>query len=180
MTQDYQHSHHGDPAQVYAVVDIETTGIQKTQHAITEIAVVKVRNKKIIDEWSSLLNPQRPIPSFITSLTGINDQMVADAPTFKTIADTLEEQLEDCIFVAHNVSFDYGFIKIAFQNMSRSFAKPKFCTLSNARKTFPGLPSYALGKLCHQLDINLNHAHRALSDARASAELLILIQEAQN
>lgn len=168
-----------DPKQTYAVVDIETTGGQRGGNAITEIAVVKIRNQKIVSEWSTLVNPQRAIPTHITRLTGINNQMVATAPVFAQVADELEAQLADSIFVAHNVGFDYGFIKAAYQSINRSFRKPKFCTVQHARRTFPGLKSYSLGNLARHFDIDLKNAHRALADATATAHLLSLIQEAR-
>jgi DNA polymerase-3 subunit epsilon len=166
-----------DPKQKYAVVDIETTGGRKSGNSITEIAVVIVLNHKVVSEWSSLVKPQRRIPAYITHLTGIDNAMVADAPLFSDIADELEAQLEACIFVAHNVGFDYGFIKSAFESINRSFHKPKYCTVRNARKTFPGLKSYSLGKLTEHFGISLNNHHRALSDAKATADLLLLIQD---
>lgn len=166
-----------NPDQVYAVVDIETTGSRKGGNAITEIAVVKVRNQEIVSEWSSLVNPQKHIPAHITRLTGISNSMVADAPIFSEIAEQLTAQLQDSIFVAHNVGFDYGFIKAAYQSIGRSFRHPKYCTVKNARKTFPGLKSYSLGKLTAHFDIDLNGAHRALNDAKATADLLRLIQQ---
>lgn len=168
-----------DPNQVYAVVDIETTGGRKGGNAITEIAVVKVKNQRVIGEWSTLVNPQRPIPAHITHLTGINNAMVAKAPVFSQIADELEAQLENSIFVAHNVGFDYGFIKSAFASINRDFRMPRFCTVTNSRKTFPGLKSYALGNLTSHFDIDLENHHRALSDASATADLLVLIQQAR-
>jgi len=130
-----------NPDQVYSVVDIETTGGRKGGNAITEIAVVHVRNQEIIGQWSSLVNPQRHVPAHITQLTGIDNAMVAKAPIFAEIADELEQQLEGTIFVAHNVGFDYGFIKAAYESLNRPFRKPKFCTVVNSRKTFPGLKS---------------------------------------
>jgi len=165
------------PNQVYAVVDIETTGSRKGGNAITEVAVVKVKGGEIIDEWSSLINPQRPIPRHITHLTGIDDRMVRNAPIFSDIASTLKHQLGGCIFVAHNVGFDYGFIKAAYQHIGQGFRMPKYCTIRNARKTFPGLPSYSLGNLTKEFDIDLENHHRALADATATAHLLRLIQE---
>jgi len=166
-----------NPEQVYAVVDIETTGGRKSGNAITEIAVVQVQNKKVISEWSTLVNPQRHIPAHITRLTGIDNAMVASAPTFADVADQLEQHLEGAIFVAHNVGFDYGFIKAAYESLNRQFKKPKFCTVSNSRKTFPGLKSYSLGALTEHFDIDLVNHHRALSDAKATADLLRLIQD---
>ncbi|GHA03278.1 hypothetical protein GCM10008090_10360 [Arenicella chitinivorans] len=165
-----------DPNQTYAVVDIETTGGRRGGNAITEVAVVHVRGLEIISEWSSLVNPGRPIPRHITQLTGIDDAMVRDAPRFADIADTLRGQLNDAIFVAHNVGFDYGFIKAAYEDLGQSFRKPKFCTVKNTRQTFPGLKSYSLGALTSHFDIDLVGAHRALNDARATAHLLRLIQ----
>ena len=165
-----------NPDQIYAVIDIETTGSRKGGNSITEIAIVKVRNQEIISEWSTLINPQRHIPAHITRLTGIDDTMVAKAPLFTEITDYLSAQLENCIFVAHNVGFDYGFIKAAYEASGLVFRKPKYCTVANARKAFPGLKSYSLSALTQHFDINLQGAHRALNDARATADLLCLIQ----
>lgn len=166
-----------NPHQTYAVIDIETTGSRKGGNSITELAVVKVRNQKIVSEWSTLVNPQRHIPAHITRLTGIDNAMVANAPLFCEVMDHLSAQLENCIFVAHNVGFDYGFIKAAYEACGQLFRKPKYCTVANARKTFPGLKSYSLSALTQHFDINLQGAHRALNDARATAHLLRLIQD---
>lgn len=166
-----------DPEQIYAVVDIETTGGRRGGNAITEIAVVRVRGQRIISEWSTLVNPRRPIPAHITRLTGINNQMVEKAPIFAEVADQLETQLDQAVFVAHNVGFDFGFIKAAYDSLNIHFRKPKFCTVQNSRRTFPGLRSYSLGNLCAHFDIDLKNAHRALDDARATAHLLCLIQQ---
>lgn len=167
-----------NPDQVYAVVDIETTGSSKDSSSITEIAVVRMRGSEVIGEWSSLVNPMRHIPPHITRLTGISNNMVASAPVFDQIADQLMEQLNGSIFVAHNVGFDYGFIKSAFERMGVSFRMPKYCTVVNSRKAFPGLKSYSLGNLTQHFDIDLDNHHRALSDAKATADLLCLIHEA--
>ena len=169
-----------DPNQVYAVVDIETTGGRQNGNAITEVAVVKLKDKKVIDECSTLVKPNRSIHRHITHLTGISNAMVEDAPIFAEIADQLKKQLEGCVFVAHNVGFDYGFIKAAYLAIDRSFSMPKLCTVRNARKAFPGLKSYSLGKLVEHFDIDLKNHHRALDDARATAHLLTLIQEQDN
>lgn len=165
-----------NPNQIYSVVDIETTGGRQSGNAITEIAVVKVKGGAIIDEWSTLINPQKQIPRHITHLTGIDNKMVRDAPVFSEIASQLKEQLNNSIFVAHNVGFDYGFIKAAYNALGQTFRMPKYCTVKNARRAFPGHQSYSLGKLTRALDINLDNHHRALDDARATAHLLRLIQ----
>lgn len=166
-----------NPEQIYSVVDIETTGGRKSGNAITEIAVVKVKGGEIVAEWSTLVNPQRPIPRHITHLTGIDNAMVKNAPVFADIADELKQQLDNTIFVAHNVGFDYGFIKAAYESVRQTFRMPKYCTVKSARKAFPGLSSYSLGKLTKEFDIDLENHHRALADATATAHLLRLIQE---
>lgn len=169
-----------DPMQPYAVVDIETTGGRAGTHKITEIGIVKMVNGEIIEQWQTLLNPQRRIPSMITQLTGINDDMVASAPLFADIADDLERFTENCIFVAHNVNFDYGFIREEFARINRSFKRPKLCTVQQMRKHYKGLSSYSLANLTRHFDIGMQRHHRALSDAVAAAELLKLVNEARS
>ncbi|CCQ10048.1 DNA polymerase III epsilon subunit [Pseudoalteromonas luteoviolacea B = ATCC 29581] len=166
-----------DPNQPYLVVDIETTGGKSQTDRITEIAIVKVQHGNIVDSWSSLVNPKRHIPKFITGLTGISNDMVQNAPTFTELADTIEEKLSEGIFVAHNVNFDYGFIKQSLLRLGRHLKRPKLCTVQLARKYIPGHASYSLGKLCAALDIDLTTHHRALADATATAHLLQLINE---
>jgi DNA polymerase-3 subunit epsilon len=158
-----------DPMQPYVVIDVETTGGKQPQHRITEIGAVKMINGEIVDTWSTLINPQKNIYPFITKLTGISNDMVKDAPLFSEVADNL------CVFVAHNVNFDYGFFKQEFQRMERNFKMPKLCTVREMRKYFPGLKSYSLGNLCENFDIPLQSHHRALCDAEAAAELLKMV-----
>ena len=166
-----------DPRQTYVVVDVETTGGSGERHRVTELAAVKVREGRIVDRFQTLLNPQRPIPPGITRLTGISDQMVADAPLFADVAGDLEGFMEDAIFVAHNVNFDYGFVSREFGRLGRRFRYPKLCTCSSMRKFYPGLPSYSLGELCRQFGIALKQHHRAMCDAEAAAELLMMVNE---
>ena len=166
-----------DPNQVYVVVDVETTGGKGERHRVTEIGAVKVRNGEIVDRYETLLNPQRTIPANIVRLTGITPAMVEDAPYFMDIADDFEAFMEDAIFVAHNVEFDYGFIAREFARLGKSFRHAKLCTCSSMRKLYPGHRSYSLASLCQQYDIPLRQHHRALCDAEAAAELLFLINE---
>lgn len=166
-----------DPEQVYVVVDVETTGGRGEQHRVTEIGAVRVRNGKIIDRFETLLNPQRGIPANITRLTGITPEMVAGAPYFADIADEFERFLDGGIFVAHNVDFDYRFIAQEFNRLGRPFRMPKLCTCASMRKLYPGHSSYSLAALTHAYDIELRNHHRALCDAEAAAELLLLINE---
>ncbi|MFY8325649.1 exonuclease domain-containing protein [Pseudoalteromonas sp. ZZD1] len=166
-----------DPNRIYSVVDIETTGSLKGGNRITEIGLVKMQHGKVIDKWSTLVNPQMRIPKFIVSLTGITDAMVAPAPNFNQIADTLVNKLQGSIFVAHNVNFDYGFIRKECEMAGINFKMPKLCTVVESRKAFPGLKSYSLGNLSAHFELSLTNHHRALADASATAELLLLIQQ---
>lgn len=164
-----------DPQQIYVVVDVETTGGRTGNHRLTEIGAVKMQGGEIIDEWQSLLNPQRPIPPNITRLTGITDEMVASAPLFHEVAESFTKFMGDAIFAAHNVNFDYGFIAMEFKRLERRFRHPKICTVASMRKLYPGHKSYSLKNLCVDYEIDLTTHHRALCDARAAAELLKLV-----
>jgi DNA polymerase-3 subunit epsilon len=166
-----------DPDQPYVVVDVETTGGKGENHRITEIGAVKVQNGRIVDKFQALLNPQRAIPPGISRLTGITQEMVASAPYFADIADDFESFMANAIFVAHNVEFDYGFIAREFARIGRAFRHPKLCTCASMRKLYPGHKSYSLDALARAYDIPLKQHHRALCDAEAAAELLLLINE---
>lgn len=166
-----------DPEQTYVVVDVETTGGRGENHRVTEIGAVKVRAGRIVDRFQTLLNPQRSIPPNISRLTGISPSMVETAPYFVDIADEFEAFMRDAIFVAHNVEFDYGFIAAEFRRIGRTFRLPKLCTCASMRRLYPGHRSYSLASLCRAYDIPLRQHHRALCDAEAAAELLLLINE---
>lgn len=155
----------------FAIVDIETTGSHARGHGITEVAVVITDGQRILDEWQSLVDPGLPIPEHITRLTGIDDDLVADAPPFAAIADELEELLADCIFVAHNVGFDYAFIRGHFEEMGREWSRPKLCTVRLSRKLLPNVGSFSLGSVCERLGISNAARHRAMGDAFATAQL---------
>lgn len=156
---------------LYAIIDIETTGGQPAQDKITEIAVFIHDGNQIVDQYHSLINPQRPIPYFITQLTGISDEMVRDAPKFYEVAKDIVKITEGKIFVAHNVRFDYSFLKKEFSDLGYTFQRKTLCTVRLSRSLIPGLPSYSLGKLCQSINIELKQRHRAIGDAEATAEL---------
>ncbi len=160
----------------YAIVDIETTG-GNFPDRITEIAIFIHDGTQILDKYQSLINPECYIPPFITQLTGINNEMVKDAPKFYEIAKDIVQFTQDCIFVAHNVNFDYNFIKAEFQNIGYNYHRKLLCTVRLSRKFFPKLPSYKLTSLTSLLNISHNQAHRAESDAHATAKLFGLIYE---
>jgi len=166
-----------DSEQDYVVVDIETTGAPASWHRITEIGAVRVRGREIIAEWSSLVNPQRSIPNFIRDLTGITNEMVATAPTFDQIAADFRAFVGDAVFVAHRAPFDYGFLQAEFERLGQEFRCPTLCTVVAMRRHFPGLPSYGLAKLCAHFKLPLESHHRALCDARATAQLLLKIND---
>jgi DNA polymerase-3 subunit epsilon len=166
-----------DPEQEYVVVDVETTGGRGEHHRVTEIGAVKVRDREIVGRFSTLVNPQRSIPPGITRLTGITSAMVDDAPYFSDIADEFEEFLRGSIFVAHNVEFDYGFISREFDRLGRKFRYPRLCTCASMRKLHPGHRSYSLAALAEAFDIPLRNHHRALCDAEAAAQLLLIVNE---
>jgi len=164
-----------DPARVYAVIDVETTGGTAGQDRVTEIGLVKLQYGREVARFTTLINPQRRIPPFIRKLTGITDAMVATAPCFSDIADELWQHLQGCIFVAHNVRFDYGFIRAELARCGYQLQLPQLCTVVQSRRYFPGLASYSLANLAGHFAIPLETHHRALADAVAAAELLLRI-----
>lgn len=153
---------------IFAITDIETTGSHASGNSIIEIGVVLFDGERVVDEFHSLIDPGIALPPFITKLTGIDDDMLKGAPPFHQIADALEEFMEGSIFVAHNVGFDFSFIRAEFAAIGRAWSPARLCTMRLARKAYPGLRSYGLGQLCHFFEIENEDAHRALSDARAA------------
>jgi len=155
---------------IYTVIDIETTG-GSHGNRITEIAAVKTDGLRILDSYETLVNPEIFIPKSITLLTGITNAMVQRAPLFEDIADDLVAFLDNTVFVAHNVTFDYGIVKNHFEDLGYTFNKKKLCTVRLARTVLPGYASYSLGKLCTDLGIENHSRHRAMGDAKATVEL---------
>jgi len=162
---------------LYAVVDIETTGGQPSGNGITEISILVHDGLKVIDEYETLINPDQHIPDYIEALTGISNEMVEDAPLFSEVASTIYDMLHDKIFVAHNVNFDFSFLKHQLALSGYQLQSKKLCTVRMSRKLLPGHASYSLGKLCTALKINLNNRHRAGGDAAATAVLLTMLLE---
>ena len=156
---------------IYSIIDIETTGGYRDGNKITEIAIINFDGKKIIDQYSTLINPERSIPYMITKLTGISNDMVCDSPKFYEVAKKIVEMTENSIFVAHNVFFDYNFIQREFNELGFIFKRPKLCTVRMARKALPGHISYSLGRICKDLGIKIQDRHRALGDCLATVEL---------
>jgi len=156
----------------YAVIDVETTGLSPKTERLTEIVIIILEDGKIKEEYSTLINPEKKVPYRITQLTGINTQMVQDAPHFYEIAKKVVEITEGCTFVAHNASFDYRFIQAEFARYGFEYQRKMLDTVKLSRKLLPGFRSYSLGKLTAQLGIQIKDRHRALGDALATVELL--------
>lgn len=165
----------------FVVCDVETTGMSPAGSRVTEICMLKVRDGKIVDSYESLVNPQQYIPSEITRLTGITNAMVYSAPPMAAIAGEIAAFLEGAFFVAHNASFDWGFVSA---ELARAQVTPPasvvLCTVKLARRVFPGLKSYRLSAVTATLGIPLNGAHRARADTEATAKLFaMLLQQAR-
>ncbi len=160
---------------MYAIVDIETTGGHATANGITEIAIILHNGKEIEGRFQSLINPGISIPRYITSLTGITNEMVQHAPRFDQLSGNLFNLLKGRVFVAHNVNFDYSFIKHHFSEAGYDWFAKKLCTVRMARKVFPGFTSYSLGNLCRELDVIIADRHRAMGDVAATAKVFELI-----
>jgi DNA polymerase-3 subunit epsilon len=156
---------------MYAIVDIETTGGYAAANGIIEIAVRIFDGKTVVEEYETLVNPGQPIPKYIQAFTGISNEMVADAPSFEEVAQTVFTLLQGQIFVAHNVNFDYSFIKNHLDACGYTLQSRKLCTVRLSRQIFPGFPSYSLGNLCNSLQIDLTNRHRAGGDADATVIL---------
>ncbi len=161
----------------YAIVDIETTGGYAAGCGILEIAIIIHNGHAVTGRYETLINPERTIPSFITSLTGIDNDMVAESPEFEDVAEEVYSLLKGRVFVAHNVNFDYSFIKYGLEQAGYSYAAPRLCTVRLSRKLKPGLHSYSLGNLCEALAIPLSNRHRAGGDAEATAVLFTRLLE---
>ena len=156
---------------IYSIIDIETTGGMSSRDRITEIAMVKVKGGEIIDRYESLINPERSIPTEITRITGITNRMVEDAPRFYEIAKKIVDFTEDSIFVAHNVNFDYNFIREEFKSLGYTYSKKVLCTVKLSRRAFPGLRSYSLGNRIQHFGISVLNRHRAMDDVLATSDI---------
>lgn len=162
---------------LYAVVDIETTGGHASANGITEVAINIHDGNKIVESYTTLINPKQPIPVYITALTGIDDNMLMNAPTFDDVALQIYQLLNDKVFVAHNVNFDYSFLKHHLAASGYDLQCKKLCTVRLSRKLIPGKSSYSLGKLCMALQIPIQNRHRAAGDADATSILFNLLLE---
>lgn len=161
----------------FVVFDIETTGLSKYKNHITEIGAVKVSEGKIVDKWSTFVNPREPIPQNIVELTHITDEMVADAPYIEDILEEFLAFCEGCVLVAHNANFDVGFMEEAARKYNIPFDFCYLDTLMLARCLYPELPNFRLNTLSRHLQVMLENHHRAVDDAKATADVFVKMLE---
>jgi DNA polymerase III subunit epsilon len=153
-------------APAIAFVDLETTGTTARADRVTEVGIVRLDGVAQISEWSSLVNPECSIPAVIQALTGITDAMVARAPTFAQVADEIAQRIGDCVFVAHNARFDYGFLKHEFGRLRRPFTAKVLCTVKLSRRLYPESGRHNLDAIIERHALPVDGRHRALGDAR--------------
>ena len=162
---------------MYAILDIETTGGKYDEEGITEIAIYRFDGDKVIDQFSSLINPQKPIQPFVVKLTGINEKMLRSAPKFFEVAKRIVEITTDCVLVAHNAEFDYRILQTEFRRLGFSFERRSICTVNLSQILLPEQPSFSLGKLVRNLGIPFADQHRAHGDAKVTLKLFELLLE---
>lgn len=162
---------------MYAILDIETTGGKFNEEGVTEIAIYRFDGHSVVDQFISLVNPEKPIQEFVVKLTGINNKMLRNAPKFYEVAKRIIEITKDCILVAHNTSFDYRILKTEYDRLGFDFERNTLCTVELSQQLILDQPSYSLGKLIKSLGIPMTDRHRASGDALATVQLFKLLLE---
>jgi DNA polymerase-3 subunit epsilon len=160
-----------DAADTLAFVDLETTGGNPAFHRITEIGIVRVQNGEVLEEWSSLVNPECPISPYIEAFTGISSEMVADAPLFADLAATVFEKLRGAVFIAHNARFDHSFLRTEFRKAGIAYSTEALCTVKLSRRLFPEHVRHNLDVVIERHGLICSARHRALGDARVLWDL---------
>lgn len=160
-----------------AIVDVETTGGNPFFNRVVEIGILRVEKGEVVRTYQTLVNPGRPIPEFITEITGIRDQDVANAPSFEQVKDEVLELFEDAIFVAHNSSFDYGFLRAEFERHERAFTMEQLCTVRLSRLLFSRFKHHNLSALIDRFNFECLNRHRALDDAKVLWDFLQMLPE---
>jgi DNA polymerase-3 subunit epsilon len=163
----------------YVLLDLETTGATPLKDRITEIALIRYQDGVELDRWQTLVNPQSNIPEFIQKLTGISNEMVADAPSFERVAGELLDYLDGSILCAHNVRFDYGFLKAEFKRIGINFKSRVLCTVKLSRKLYPEFPSHSLSALIQRYGFTCTERHRAMGDVQVMAQFLEYVKRDQ-
>lgn len=160
---------------MYAIVDVETTGGKFNEEGITEVAIYRFDGHEIVDQFASLINPEQAIQPFVVKLTGINNNMLVNAPKFFEVAKRIIEIMDGAILVAHNANFDHRMLRLEFERLGYDFDVQTLCTVELAQKLMPEQESYSLGKLVRSLGIPMTDRHRATGDALATVKLFKLL-----
>lgn len=149
----------------FVLLDIETTGGSARSARITEIGALRIEKSKVVATYNQLINPEQPIPYGITKLTGITNEMAWGAPTFRAIAEELEQFLYGAIFVAHHVAFDYSFIKAEFKRVGIQYNSDRLCSVKMSRRLHPEQRRHGLDYVIERLGVQVSNRHRAFDDA---------------
>ncbi|MFT7119221.1 MAG: DNA polymerase-3 subunit epsilon, partial [Flavobacteriales bacterium] len=160
---------------MYAIVDVETTGGKYNEEGITEVAIYKFDGHEIVDQFASLVNPEKEIQPFVVKLTGINNAMLKRAPKFYEVAKRIIEITEGVTLVAHNADFDHRMLRLEFDRLGFDYMRPTLCTVELAQSLLPEQQSFNLGKLTKALGIPITDRHRATGDALATVKLFKLL-----
>jgi len=166
---------------MYAILDIESTGGKYNEEGIMEIAIHRFDGEKVLDQFISLVNPEREIQPFVMKLTGINNKMLRSAPKFHEVAKRIIEITQNAVLVAHNAQFDYRILRTEFRRLGYNFERKTLCTVDLSKKLLPDAESHSLGKLVRSLGIPVSDRHRANGDALATLKLfkLLLAKDAE-
>ncbi|MEJ1222143.1 exonuclease domain-containing protein [Sediminicola sp. 1XM1-17] len=165
---------------MYVILDIETTGGKYNEEGITEIAIHRFDGHEVVDQFISLINPEKEIQPFVVNLTGINNKMLRTAPKFYEVAKRIVEITSDAVIVAHNAQFDYRILRTEFRRLGFNFERKTLCTVDLSKKLIPDQDSYSLGKLVRSLGIPVSDRHRANGDALATLKLFKLLLSKDN
>ncbi|HEY6620271.1 MAG TPA: exonuclease domain-containing protein [Steroidobacteraceae bacterium] len=165
-----------DTADTLAFVDLETTGGNPAYDRITEIGIVRVQNGALLEEWSSLVNPECPISPYIEAFTGISSEMVADAPLFADVAAAVFEKLRGAVFIAHNARFDHSFLRSEFRKVGLAYSADVLCTVKLSRRLYPEHVRHNLDVVIERHGLHCSARHRALGDARVLWDLWVKLQ----
>ena len=157
----------------FSVIDTETTGMSSNFNRVIDIGIVTIEHGKITKTWEHLIDPEQDIPFWITTFTHINAKHVYGKPVFSDLQDTIMEKIKDTVIVGHNVGFDFAFLKKEFGRLNTPFDFPKLCTVLLGRKLYPELPSFNLDTLSKHFKLQIDDRHRALPDAKATAEIFL-------
>jgi DNA polymerase III subunit epsilon len=161
----------------YTIIDVETTGGSPLFHRVIEIGILRIERGEVVAEFKSLVNPGREIPEFITEFTGISEKMVNKAPAFEDLAEDILPLFEDSIFVAHNSSFDYKFIKTEFERAGYQFTMDTLCTVRLSRVLYPKYKKHNLSAIIDRFDFKCKHRHRAFDDAKVLWDFLKIVEK---